>query len=580
MGTTADKLNKLISTKADLKAALIEKGQDPGDVFSQYPAKVRAIKTDSIKLASIDILRQPTKTSYVAKEPFDATGMVVRAYFNNKAHKYVADGTNLDIEKLNGYTVLDYIEATGTQWINTGVTGHARWEFDIQFTNTTKRQLMGYWGSQDEYWGCQTDGKYGLLAGSTIGVAGGRDTIVHDFQQGAATLWTQNQTFGIGGNATLGSNQYQLFNIMGEGSGYTCYAKLWRCKCVQSGSLIRDFIPAQRNSDGYIGLYDIVNNVFYTNAGTGAFTAGHKGRYQWLDYIQSSGTQYINTDLAENSVYGLRMVFEVPSYATAWQSLVSGTLDTGFTVGTRNVDLTGFYVRLRGAETVNSGGLISGKTELLIKNGSININGTQKTTYTSGKLSEKTGYIYIFANNALSRYSNMKLYELEFYGSDGSILRSYVPCISPSGKVGLYDKINKRFYGNNGTGNFIAGTAKESVPLYNRWIQTSSPNASPNTGTGFKALTTSFAKYFTPITKSHSSGSALYSMNTANNWWAPIGQKVAYSGGIPAADGSTQYETELWIRTDRFSDANQMKIYNGSLLQPIILRYNQGGRPL
>jgi hypothetical protein len=39
----------------------------------------------------------------------------------------------------SGYTQLEYIEATGTQWINTGVTGAARWEFDIEFTNTTKR---------------------------------------------------------------------------------------------------------------------------------------------------------------------------------------------------------------------------------------------------------------------------------------------------------------------------------------------------------------------------------------------------------------------------------------------------------
>ena len=91
-----------------------------------------------------------------------------------------------------GYTKLEYIEATGTQWINTGVTGHARWEFDVQFTNTTKRQLMGYFGNGDEYWGCQPDGKYGLFSGSTIGVVGGRDTIVHDYIQNAATLWVQN----------------------------------------------------------------------------------------------------------------------------------------------------------------------------------------------------------------------------------------------------------------------------------------------------------------------------------------------------------------------------------------------------
>ena len=42
---TADKLNRLKQTKADLKAALTEKGQNPGNVFSQYPDMVRAIQT-------------------------------------------------------------------------------------------------------------------------------------------------------------------------------------------------------------------------------------------------------------------------------------------------------------------------------------------------------------------------------------------------------------------------------------------------------------------------------------------------------------------------------------------------------
>lgn len=42
---TADKLNRLKQTKADLKAALTEKGQNPGNMFSQYPDMVRAIQT-------------------------------------------------------------------------------------------------------------------------------------------------------------------------------------------------------------------------------------------------------------------------------------------------------------------------------------------------------------------------------------------------------------------------------------------------------------------------------------------------------------------------------------------------------
>lgn len=42
---TADKLALLKATKADLKAALTEQGQTPGDVFETYPDLVRAIET-------------------------------------------------------------------------------------------------------------------------------------------------------------------------------------------------------------------------------------------------------------------------------------------------------------------------------------------------------------------------------------------------------------------------------------------------------------------------------------------------------------------------------------------------------
>ena len=46
MGTIADKLAKLNTTKEELKAALAEKGQTVGEVFSAYPAAVRAVVTD------------------------------------------------------------------------------------------------------------------------------------------------------------------------------------------------------------------------------------------------------------------------------------------------------------------------------------------------------------------------------------------------------------------------------------------------------------------------------------------------------------------------------------------------------
>jgi hypothetical protein len=33
-------------------------------------------------------------------------------------------------------------------------------------------------------------------------------------------------------------------------------------------------VPAQRKSDGVIGMYDVVTNVFVTNSGTGEFIGG------------------------------------------------------------------------------------------------------------------------------------------------------------------------------------------------------------------------------------------------------------------------------------------------------------------
>lgn len=69
MGTVADKLNKAMSTKADIKAALIAKGQTVSDTdtFASYANKVRAIQTGvntgDATAAAADILSG--KTAYV-----------------------------------------------------------------------------------------------------------------------------------------------------------------------------------------------------------------------------------------------------------------------------------------------------------------------------------------------------------------------------------------------------------------------------------------------------------------------------------------------------------------------------------
>ena len=45
--------------------------------------------------------------------------------------------------------------------------------------------------------------------------------------------------------------------------------------CIMNGGIKKiELIPCYRKSDGEIGLYDTINNIFYTNLGTGEFLKG------------------------------------------------------------------------------------------------------------------------------------------------------------------------------------------------------------------------------------------------------------------------------------------------------------------
>lgn len=48
MSTADEKLNLLLNTKMAIKAALVEKGQEVGNVFSTYPDKIKAIPSEIV----------------------------------------------------------------------------------------------------------------------------------------------------------------------------------------------------------------------------------------------------------------------------------------------------------------------------------------------------------------------------------------------------------------------------------------------------------------------------------------------------------------------------------------------------
>jgi hypothetical protein len=100
-----------------------------------------------------------------------------------------------------------------------------------------------------------------------------------------------------------------------------------------------------------------------------------------------------------------------------------------------------------------------------------------------------------------------------------------------------------------------------SSSLYNRWTQTGSPN--DTTPAGYNRISTAWSAHAGPLRKA--SGAAQYNCDNigSTSWFAAIGQTSRWTEtqAIPAADGSPQTQTELWVRIDNLSPADKVQIY-------------------
>lgn len=183
----------------------------------------------------------------------------------------------------DGYTQVDYIESSGTQYIDTSFTPDSNTKYDIKVTPTTNITTTSYFisafGDSKRNNIYSTNGKkasagYGSVYKNTSTLLDTNTTynFILDknkfYINGELTETLNEETFENTANSTLFAQ-----NTNGSISNYS-EIKLHYCKIYDNDVLVRNFIPCYRNSDNEIGLYDLVNNVFYTNQGTGTFSYG------------------------------------------------------------------------------------------------------------------------------------------------------------------------------------------------------------------------------------------------------------------------------------------------------------------
>lgn len=186
-----------------------------------------------------------------------------------------------------GYTELEYIQSTGTQYIDTGFKPKNTTKITADFQVTTQPT------SHLIIFGCRTG--YSSADQFVLGFAGHKSPAVWraDFGSGqtsfpSTVVWSSRFTAVFDSSAcTLNADSvnntnstftstHDLFlltdNDNETAAGYIS-AKLYACRIYDNGTLARNFIPC-KNAAGMIGLYDTVGAEFYPNAGTGSFTAG------------------------------------------------------------------------------------------------------------------------------------------------------------------------------------------------------------------------------------------------------------------------------------------------------------------
>ena len=416
----------------------------------------------------------------------------------------------------DGYTQLEYIQSNGgAHYIDTGFKPNQNTGIIAKFQllsstgnqtpifSRTSRNVASFGVFLDSNSKWTAD--YGTLRYTNSSISA-QTLISLNFNKNVVKFNNNSYTFDA--QTFQGSSNLTIFGMNTGGTvANNARMKFYSCEIYDNGTLIRSFIPC-KNPSGTIGLYDIVNSKFYTNVGSGGtFTAGPEVEkstgitinylgnnkvvdidneqiqeltkdtewifqavaemqgarlpdgYTELTYIQSSGTQYIDTGFKPNQ--DTRIVGDMQ-----FLNNTSGNSASLFgyrqSQSTQRYEFFQYNNLLYSPYNTSAGSTISMTTNKMSidKNkGTTLVNGSALSTITYANF-QCAGNMYLFALNNNGSVANVngnkRIYSCQIY-DNGTLKRNFVPCKNPSGVVGMYDIVNNVFYQNSGTGTFTAG---------------------------------------------------------------------------------------------------------------------------
>lgn len=253
---------------------------------------------------------------YIQQKDF-GTWTVVSTIGNTDRQKSVVINNfslyTIDFVLPNDYQRLDYITFPSGAYINTGLYANAATDgifTEIKVSETSYVNDKHYFGlasginyhvtsynsgsgATNQYWhsinknGTVTDVHHGLWT------AGEKIIKYNDLSNGT-TLVVNNQILDAGYPAPV----LEQAILIGSRSGTSNFVgNVYYCLMKNNTTLQyeRKLYPARRVSDSVLGMYDVITDTFYTNAGSGTFTAGSiiDTKYSPL-YLYNHGNENIS----------------------------------------------------------------------------------------------------------------------------------------------------------------------------------------------------------------------------------------------------------------------------------------------
>lgn len=401
---------------------------------------------------------------YIPNGSIDAYAPLSLGGLHNKGFSSGFDTT------LSDYNVVEYIESTGTQYIDTGLTMEKsttmRMEISAQLTSN------GNWAGVNGYMQHQASlggGSKGLFVVDYNG-----NTHIENVYFNNTLKYTQDWTSGYSGAknkvAVIGmGNAENTWWTNISSNRYAQVGKWYYIKVYRSDTLVRDYVPCVRNSDGVAGLYDKVENKFYTNSGTGSFgsgatTGGVVEEYQRVEYLDFTGGQIINSGV-------------IPTRDTTTQVTFKTSTDGKWLFGSRTgYNTTDTYAmhlytasnslwyQIASSSTPQQSYNFSGnKVTVKVDKNYMWVNGKQlnSTAFSSSGFTTSSWPLYFGGINekgsGTDRPFTGQIYDIKIW-QGSTLVRDFVPVVrSRGGVAGMYDMVEGKFYANAGSGSFKAG---------------------------------------------------------------------------------------------------------------------------